>query len=480
LREWLEQVEEIGELRRISGAALDEEIPPITEIAEHAINGPAVLFDQIPGFAPDQRILVNPISSLNRTALMAGFPVGLGKRDYVRLWQEKLRDLKYIPPQEVSDGPILENVLRDDAVDVTKLPAPIWHKEDGGRYIGTGDSVITRDPDSGRINLGTYRVSIIDQHHIFCYISPGKHGRINRDKYFAQGKPCPIAISLGHDPLLLHASATACPVSEYEWVGGVKGAPVNVVRGEVTGLPIPAYSEIVLEGEVSPTDKAIEGPFGEWTGYYASASRPEHIMTVKRMYYRNNPINTSTPPARPPTGKHLASNCIRAGLLGQELKAAGLPDVQDIWFMEAAGSDLFTVLSIKQRYPGHATQAGHLATFSHATAYLGRIVVVVDDDIDVYDAGQVIWAISTRCDPAKDLTVVPRCWSGPLDPIIPEGEKGFNSRLIIDATRPWEWRDEFPGVVGLSREEEDEAMRKWGKLLFGEQAAHQLAGAGAR
>jgi UbiD family decarboxylase len=476
LREWLDEVERIGELRRVSGAALDTDIPQITEIAEHALSGPAVLFDQIPGFAPDQRILVNPLSSLNRTALMAGFPPGLTKRDYVQLWHEKLRNLRYLPPRQVADGPILENVLCDDQIDLTRLPAPLWHKDDGGRYIGTGDAVVTRDPDSGRINLGTYRVSIIDAQHVFCYISPGKHGRINREKYFARGERCPIAISLGHDPLILHAAATSVPpgVCEYDWVGGVKGEPVDVVPGDYTGLPIPAYAEIVLEGEVDPNRTAVEGPFGEWTGYYASSARPEYIVEVKRLYYRNAPINTSTPPARPPTGKHLAQNCIKAGLLREELRAAGAPDVQDVWLLESGGGALIIAIAIKQRYPGHATQVGQLATFCYTGAYMGRIVVVVDDDIDVYDEGQVLWAIATRCDPERDVTIVPRTWSGPLDPIIPAERKGFNSRMIIDATRPWEWRDKFPAVVGLSAAEREEALRRWGALLFGPQPA--LAG----
>jgi UbiD family decarboxylase len=478
LREWLDEIERIGELRRVSGAALDTDIPEITEIAEHAMNGPAVLFDNIQGFSPDQRILVNPLSSLNRTALMAGFPPGLTKRDYVELWHDKLKNLRHLPYRTVSDGPILENVLVGDQIDVTKLPAPLWHGEDGGRYVGTGDAVITRDPDSGAINVGTYRVSIIDPQHIFCYISPGKHGRVNRDKHFAQGKPCPLVISLGHDPLILHASAMTVPpsVCELDWVGGIKGEPVDVVSADYSGLPIPAYSELVIEGEASPTEMGPEGPFGEWTGYYASGSRNEYMVTVKRVYHRNNPINTSTPPARPPTGKHLAQNCIRAGLLREELRAAGAPDVVDVWPLESAGGPLFIAVSIKQRYPGHATQVGQLATFCYSAAYMGRIVVVVDDDIDVYDERQVLWALGTRFDPDRDVTIVPRCWSTPLDPIIPAERKGFNSRMIMDATRPWEWRDKFPHVVGLSKEQEEEALRKWGPLLFGEQPA--LAGAG--
>jgi 4-hydroxy-3-polyprenylbenzoate decarboxylase len=470
LRDWLDKVEGIGELRRIEGAQVDEDIAPITDIAEHAINGPAVLFSRIAGFDPGQRILVNPISSLNRVALMVGFPIDLTKADYCDLWRDKLSDLGELPPREVTDGPVLENVYAGDQVDLRKFPVPRWHRKDGGRYIGTGDAVITRDPDGGWVNLGTYRVMVVDQNRVCVYIAPGKHASIFRDKLFAAGKPMPIAISVGHDPLLLLAGGTQLPYgrSEYGYVGALKGEPVDVLPGDYTGLPIPARSEIVLEGEMSPTERHREAPFGEWPGYYASGERMEYVTTIHRVYHRHDPIMTGTPPAKPPTGKHTALGTIRAARIREEIRNAGIPDVHHVWLHEC-GSRFLVAVSITQRYPGHATQVGHLTTSCQGGAYMGRIVIVVDDDVDVYDLNDVMWAVCTRSDPATDVSIVERCWSDELDPMVPPHRKQhpFNSRMIIDATRPWEWREQFSEVVELTREEREATWRKWGPVLFG-------------
>jgi len=146
------------------------------------------------------------------------------------------------------------------------------------------------------------------------------------------------------------------------------------------------------------------------------------------------------------------------------MEKAGVPDVVNVWCHEAGGTRLFTVVSIRQRYAGHARQAGLVASSCRAGAYLGRIVVVVDEDVDVTDLNEVIWAISTRCDPKEDLQILDRCWSGPLDCRIPVGKKGFNSRVIIDATRPWEWKDKFPAVADLSPQLMEETEKKWGYL----------------
>ena len=241
LRDWLDQVENLGELRRIQGAHVDDDIGPIAEISERSMTGPAILYSGIQGFDPGRRILSNPISTLDRVALTVGFPVGLTKADYCDLWLEKTQTLKTIPPRTVSDGPVLENVQADGDVDLLSFPAPIWHKGDGGRYIGTGCVVITRDPDGEWVNLGTYRVMVVDDKHVTIYAAPGKHLSIVRDKLFAEGKSMPVAISLGHDPALLMGGSTplAYGSSEYDYVGGLKGRPVDVLSGDYTGLPIP-------------------------------------------------------------------------------------------------------------------------------------------------------------------------------------------------------------------------------------------------
>jgi 4-hydroxy-3-polyprenylbenzoate decarboxylase len=472
LRDWIEEVDAMGELRRIEGAHVDDDIAPIAEISERSLKGPAILFSGIQGYDPTYRILLNPISSLDRVALTVGFPLKLTKADHCDLWLDKTRSLKPIPPRVVTDGPVLENVQAGSDVDLRRFPAPIWHGGDGGRYIGTGCFVISKDPDGGWVNLGTYRVMVVDQNHVTIYSAPGKHLSIVRDKLFAQGKSAPVAISLGHDPALLLGGSTPLPYgeSEYDYAGALKGQAVEVLHGEHTGLPIPARGEIILEGEISPTETCPEGPFGEWPGYYASGQRTEFVTKIHRVYHRNNPIMIGTPPTKPPTGVGTAMGTIRAARVRDEIRKAGIPDVKHVWFHEF-GSRFFLAVSIKQRYAGHAAQVGHVATMCQGAAYMGRYVVVVDDDIDVYDSMDVLWAMCTRSDPVRDINIIPRAWSDELDPMVARGagDAPFNSRAIIDATWPWEWRHELPTVIALTPEERAATMAKWGDIIFGPQ-----------
>jgi 4-hydroxy-3-polyprenylbenzoate decarboxylase len=468
LRDWLEQVEAMGELKQLNGAHWDQEIGAITECSRRQLQAPALLFDEIKDYPRGFRIVTNALNSLNRVAFTARLPQGLTKLQYVDVWHDKHISIKPIPPTWVEDGPVTENLLKGEKIDLLKFPSPKWHFKDGGRYIGTGSITITRDPDGGWVNFGVYRTMVIDRNHLTCYISPGKDGRIHRTKYFDKGKPCPMVISVGHDPLLFLAGFQAIPYgeSEYDWAGGMRGQAIEVIRGEFTGLPIPACSEIAIEGEVLPDKTVPEGPFGEWTGYYGSSVREESLFEIKAIYHRNNPIILGNPPGRPPHAQGTMAACFaRAGQIKVELEKAGVPDVVAVWSHEVGGHRLLIVVSIRQRYPGHARQAGLLASFCRGSAYLGRYVIVVDDDIDVADLNDVMWAVCTRSDPESSIEIIRRCWSGPLDPIIPKNRKGFNSRAIIDACRPYEWRDEFPDVVEVEENMKKKVLEKW-KGLF--------------
>ncbi|HZU07399.1 MAG TPA: UbiD family decarboxylase [Chloroflexota bacterium] len=471
LREWLEGVEQLGQLRRVEGATAEEDIGLAQEVLTHHEGAPAVLFDRIPGYEPGFRVLTCPLGSIERIAYTLGLPTNRSKRELVDLWRRRVKEIRPIEPVEVDDGPILENVLLGKDVDVLRIPAPKWHEDDGGRYIGTGSFDITRDPDEGWVNLGTYRVMVHDRYRVGYYISPGKHGRIQREKYFARGEKCPVAVVVGSDPLLFLAACTEIPygLSEYAWVGGLRGEPVPVIRGKVTGLPIPAYAEIVLEGYAAPDVTLPEGPFGEWTGYYASDTRPEPVLQVEAMYFRNDPILLGQPPSRPPDEQARFRAFMRSALLKDEIEKAGVPDVVGVWCHEVGGSRLFNVVAIRQRYPGHARQAGHVAAMCRAGAYTGRYVIVVDDDIDPTDLEQVLWALCTRSDPETSIDIIKRAWSTPLDPRIPpekRAAKDFtNSRAIIDATRPYEWRDKFPPVASMRPETARKAYEKWGWLI---------------
>jgi 4-hydroxy-3-polyprenylbenzoate decarboxylase len=249
----------------------------------------------------------------------------------------------------------------------------------------------------------------------------------------------------------------------------MRGKPVECVVGRHTGLPFPADAEIVLEGFVDPANQKPEGPFGEWTGYYGSDVRTEPVFEVTAIYHRNDPIILGCPPMRPPDELSRYRAVTRSAMLRESIEKAGVPDVVGVWVHEVGISRLLQGISIKQRYPGHARQAGQVAATCHAGAYCGRYTVVVDDDIDVSDLESLIWAMLTRSDPATSIDIIHNCWSTPLDPRIPpwEREKGnfTNSRAIIDACRPYHWRDQFPKSIAPTPEYAKEAAERWGYLV---------------
>jgi 4-hydroxy-3-polyprenylbenzoate decarboxylase len=328
-----------------------------------------------------------------------------------------------------------------------------------------------RDPETGWVNLGTYRAMVDDEKHIILHISHGKDGRIIRDKYFDQNQPCPVAVIIGGDPLLFIAGSTELPqgVNEYDWVGGIRSKSCDVIEGKVTGLPISADAEIALEGFIVKDDYKDEGPFGEWPGYYARGARPEPRMEVKAVYYRNDPILCGAPPMRPPSEATLFRTCLRSSLLKDQLEKAGIRNVVATWFPEAGGARLMICVSIKQSYQGHATQAGHVASQCGVGAFFGRYVVVVDEDIDVTNINEVLWAMCTRSDPETSIQIIRRAWSTSVDPRLhpDDREKGIslNTRAVIDATKPYEWKDRFPPESALSPERRKLAQEKWGHIL---------------
>ena len=471
LRGWIDKVAELGDLRIVEGADCATDIGMATELLQHHADAPSVIFDAIPGFPKGHRVIVNQFGTTARIALTFGLPTDLKKGELSLRMLQKIEQSKIIPAEFVEEGPVLENTQIGDAVNVDLFPSPRWHELDGGAYIGTGSFDVTRDADTGDVNLGTYRVMSMDRKTVGFYISPGKHGRIHRDKYWERNEPLPALIVVGGDPLLLLAACTELPygVSEYDWVGGVRGAAYPVIKGRVTGLPMPADAEIVFEGYVAKDVKRVEGPFGEWAGYYASGAREEPVLDIKAVYYRNNPIVNGFPPQVPPDEQQRFRAIQRSALLQQELAKASVPGVTQCWCHEAGGARMFVAVAIKQLYPGHARQVGHVAAMCHVGAYAGRYIIVVDDDIDVTNLEELMWAVSTRSDPATSIDIIPRAWSTPLDPrISPEDKKAgkmMNSRAVIDATRPWEWREQFPAVNRARPQWRKKSEEKWGWVV---------------
>ena len=467
LRTWLDEVNKLGQLMNVNDAHWNLELSTLTElINERSKTRPAIVFDKIKEYPAGHRVAVNLLSSLQRLALTMGMDPNLAPFDFVQQWRKRVKSIQPIEPRLVKSAPLFENVQKGADIDLFKFPVPKWHELDGGRYIGTDDLVVTRDPEEKWVNVGTYRIMIHGRDHMGLHMSPGKHGRVHRDKSHAEGKPLPIAVSFGHHPINFLVASTDVPyrVNEYAYAGGITGQPLDIVEGPLTGLPIPADSEIAIEGEVAPNDFMPEGPFGEWTGYYASNQPAVPVIRVKAVYHRNDPILCGFPLLKPSSGDNLHFSLMLSALIWNSLDEAGVPDVQAVW-SHPSGGRFMTVLAIKQRYPGHARQAAMIASQCRSGAYLGRYVIVVDEDIDITNTEEVIWAISSRSDPVDSIEILRRCWSGPLDPRIPVGEKGFNSRAIIDATRPYEWRDKFPKSSGHSRELKDKVAGDWQGFL---------------
>jgi 4-hydroxy-3-polyprenylbenzoate decarboxylase len=467
LRAWLDDVDRLGQLLKVHGVDWDLELSTLTEIInERAKNRPALLFNKITGFPAGRRVAANLLSSVNRLALTMGMDPDLSPFEFVQRWRRLVKSIKPIEPQTIRDAPLFENTLQGDDIDLLQFPVPRWHELDGGRYIGTDDLVITRDPEEGWVNVGTYRIMIHGRDFMGLHMSPGKHGRVHCDKAHQAGKPLPIAVSFGHHPLNFLVASTDVPnrVNEYAYAGGIIGKPMKVVAGPLTGLPLPADSEIAVEGEVAPNDFLPEGPFGEWTGYYASHQAAVPVIRVKAVYFRRDPILCGFPLLKPSSGDNLHFSLMRSALVWNALDEAGVPDVHAVW-AHPSGGRFMTVVAIRQRYPGHARQAALIASQCRSGAYLGRYVIVVDEDIDITNSEEVIWAISSRSDPSRSIDILRRCWSGPLDPAIPRDEVGYSSRAIIDATRPYEWRDKFPKVSGASRELKDRVAGKWKDFL---------------
>jgi UbiD family decarboxylase len=468
LRDFIGEVERLGTLRHVPGADPKYEIGAITEVAAGLPDCPALLFDRIKGYAPGVRVFTNATTSPQRAALALGLDPTLRPLDALKAWMAKRQTLKMQAPVVVKDVPVLENSERGSNVDLGKLPAPYWHAQDGGPYIGTGSIVIMRDPDGGWINASIYRVQVHDKTKVTIQFDhQGRHGAIIAKKYWDQGKPCPIAVVNGEDPALFIAGFEYLPTgaSEYDFAGAIKGAPVEVFAGPVTGLPLPARAEIILEGNLLPMAQETlpEGPFGEFTGYYAAEKRPCPVMEVTAVHHRNDPILLGSPPMKPP--RFHFGLPFRAAGIWSNLEAAGVTDVVGVWQHVA---QLMTVVAIRQRYDGHAKRAGLIAA---ANSYMGRLVVVVDDDVDPSNLADVMWAVTTRCEPSEQIDIVRNAWSSALDPRIPSEDKArgttSHSKAIIEACRPFAWMEKFPPTSAISQEEARAIEEKWGAVLRG-------------
>jgi 4-hydroxy-3-polyprenylbenzoate decarboxylase len=477
LRQWLAAVESHGDLLRLSGVSHDLEMSGIAEIMvrESKKPVPALLFDDIPGYRKGFRTLFGMLASPRTVALSLGLPENqLDRVSLAQNWRNKRRNLRYIPPKVVDSGPVLENVQTGKNIDLLQFPTPRIHELDGGRYFGTAHTVVTRDPSSGWVNVGTYRVMLVDRDRLALHMLETQHGAIMFNEYMAKKQPMPVALAMGVDPALFFASITRIPwgVSEYDFTGGIRGEPIEVFKGQYTGLPIPARAEIVVEGECLPGDMIAEGPFGEWHGYYANMGLEpveEPVIRVKSLMFRNDPILTCVCGGKPPHDYTLTRAVAQSGMIWDALESCAVPGVTGVWCHEAGAGSLLNVVSLKTAYAGHSRQAALLAT---QIPPHGRYTIVVDDDVNPADLNEVMWAVSTRADPERAIEILRFCRSTSADTTISMEEKRktrflYNSRAIIDACRPYDWKHQFYPIAQISPELRSKLLTKWAKVFEG-------------
>ena len=472
VREFVAAIEKIGQLKHITAAvSRKEEMGAITYMYHQRVGAPALLFEKVTGCPPGFRALWNQLgSNTDRIALAIGEPAGLSIQDLIRRFKDKSG--RQIPPVMVDpkDAPINAHHMRGSEIDVTIFPAARHWPLDSGEYIGTSDATITRDPDGGWLNVGTYRQMVQSRDEVGLYLTPGKDARLHIERNWAMGKPCEVVACWGIDPALFMVSSQTFPKtqSELDYAGGLIGLPVELVPGEATSLPYPARAEIVMEGVIPPGSERTEGPFGEYTGYYGRPQGPAFLMQVKAVHYRDNPILTQALMADYYAANEQSTvySVARSGRIWNDLERLGIPGIKGVFcYPAAAGGFGMTAVSIEQRYAGHAKQVLALAAQCPAGALYGKWTIAVDEDVDPTDINQVLWAMATRCHPATDIDFMHDSWSTYLDPSQNPAEKRpYGCKVLINACKDYRFIKEFSPRTMVRRSTYEAVCRRWKEL----------------
>lgn len=489
LRQALAMLTAHGELAEVRGEVdWDRELGTVTrEVLRR--KGPALLFSNIKDYnhagARCGRLTTGLLASHRRIALTLGLDPAADNRTLV---EHVLRhNAERLPPVFVDDGPVHENVVRGEDIDLRELPVPRWHHLDGGRYINTFGAVITKDPDTGWVNAGVYRGMIGGARTIPMLMVPSQHWGRHWAKHVASGEPMPVASVYGWHPIMDFLAGSPLPpdVCEYDVMGAYLGEPVPLVRGLTVDLPVPATAELVVEGFISPDRETyeLEGPFGEFTGYVSDVPTPRPALQVTAITYRNAPIFRGTLEGSLPgaSGENsYMSSVQRAAIAWQTLHNAGVPGVLDV-FVHPVNNGTTIVVQIKKVNEGHAKWVAAALWASGAALYRYKYVIVVDDDIDPSDYSATDWAIAYRVRPGTDdIVVFPGTFGSPIDPSTPLAERsvtdlgsGLWNRMLIDATKTWRfapqphWNGErFPPTVAPAPEDLARVRARWDDYLF--------------
>ncbi len=471
LREFIAQLQAQGELKRIS-----VEVDPyleITEICDRTLKagGPALLFDKVKGsripvlanlFGTPRRVAMGmgekSVSALREVGALLAFlkepdpPKGM-KDAWDKL--PVFRKVLDMAPKSLRRGPCQAHILEGEEVDLSRLPVQTCWPEDAGPLITWG-LVVTRGPERPRQNLGIYRMQVIGRNRVIMRWLSHRGGALDfRDWQQAHpGEPFPIAAALGADPATTLAAVTPVPdsLSEYAFAGLLRGSRTEVVKCLGNDLQVPASAEFVLEGRLEPGDTAPEGPFGDHTGYYNEVERFP-VFTIDRITHRPDPIYHSTYTGRPPDEPAIlgvALNEVFIPILRKQF-----PEILDFYLPPEGCSYRMAIVSMNKQYPGHAKRV-MMGVWSFLRQFMyTKFVIVVDKDVNARNWEDVIWAMTTRMDPARDTTIVENTPIDYLDFASPIS--GLGSKIGFDATSKW------PG----------ETQRHWGRPIVMDEGIKQ-------
>ena len=463
LRDFLDQLERMGELNRVRA-----EVSPrleMTEICDRVLRqgGPAILFERPADHS--MPVLGNLFGTVRRVCLAMGVEDTAALRELGKLlaylrepeppqglrdaW-EKLPLLKQVlnmQPRETSSAPCQEIVWEGKDVDLARLPVQTCWPDDAGPLVTWGLTV-TRGPLKARQNLGIYRQQVIAPNRVIMRWLAHRVGALDyRDHVLAHpGEPFPVAVALGADPATMLGAVTPVPdtLGEYQFAGLLRGARTEVVKCLGSALQVPARAEIVLEGVIHPDDVALEGPHGDHTGYYNEAEKFP-VLTLERITMRRSPIYHSTYTGKPPDEPAMlgvALNEVFVPLIQKQF-----PEITDFYLPPEGCSYRMAVVSMKKQYPGHAKRV-MFGVWSYLRQFMyTKFIIVVDDDVDARDWKEVVWAITTRVDPARDTLIAENTPIDYLDFASPVA--GLGSKMGLDATHKW------PG----------ETSRNWGRPI---------------
>jgi 4-hydroxy-3-polyprenylbenzoate decarboxylase len=456
LRDFLSQLERAGELKRVR-AEVDPKLE-MTEVCDRVLKagGPALLFEKPKGHTIP--VLGNLFGTTRRVALAMGAEIGtdprealrdIGKllaflrepeppkgfRDVIERWIPIGRQVMHMAPKEISGAPCQQVVWEGADVDLARLPIQTCWPEDAGPLITWGLTV-TRGPHKARQNLGIYRQQLIAPNKLIMRWLPHRGGAIDFREHSETrpGEPFPVAVALGADPATILGAVTPVPdtLSEYQFAGLLRGSRTELATCLGSDLQVPASSEIVLEGAIRPGETALEGPFGDHTGYY-NEKEPFPVFTVERITMRREPVYHSTYTGKPPDEPAVlgaALNEVFVPILQKQF-----PEIEDFYLPPEGCSYRLAVVSMKKQYPGHAKRVMFGIWSTLRQFMYTKFIIVTDDDVDIREWKEVVWALTTRVDANRDVLIVENTPIDYLDFASPVA--GLGSKMGIDATNKW-------------------------------------------